>query len=83
MDSVKKAVIAAVDPLAPRWIELSDKIHANPETNFKEYKASKWLTDAARELGCSVELGVGGIDTAFTAAYDSGKPGPAVGVIVE
>lgn len=83
MDSVKKAVIAAVDPLAPRWIELSDKIHANPETNFKEYKASKWLTDAARELGCSVELGVGGIDTAFTATYDSGKPGPAVGVIVE
>lgn len=83
MDSVKKAVIAAVDPLAPRWIKLSDKIHANPETNFKEYKASKWLTDAARELGCDVQLGVAGIDTAFTATYDSGKPGPAVGVIVE
>lgn len=83
MDSVKRAVVEAVEPLAPRWIELSDRIHANPETNYKEIKASAWLTNAARELGCTVERGVAGIETAFTATFDSGKPGPAVGVIIE
>lgn len=69
--------------MLPRWTALSDKIHANPETNFKEFKACKWLTEEFRSLGFRVETGVGGIETAFKAVYDSGKPGPTVGVIIE
>lgn len=83
MDSVKKSVLAAVDPIAPRWIALSEKIHANPETNYEEVKACGWLTEAASALGFSVEVGVADIPTAFIATYDSGKPGPAVGIIAE
>lgn len=68
---------------AAHWVELSDRIHANPETNFKEFKASGWLADELRTLGFEVETGVGGIATAFRATLDSGTPGPSVGFIME
>lgn len=83
MDIIKKNVLKAVDFSARRWIELSDKIHRNPETAFNEVKACKWLSDAARELGFHVEVGVAGIPTAFFATYDSKKPGPSIGIVVE
>ena len=83
MEDLKRAAVEAVEPLAPYWFELSDRIHANPEFNFNEYKASKWLCEAFEKLGFTAELGAGGIDTAFTAVLDSKKPGPSVGIIIE
>jgi amidohydrolase len=55
-------------------IELSLKIHANPELGFKEEKASGWLTDYLKKNGFQVEKGVGGLPTAFKAVYGNDKP---------
>lgn len=78
-----RAAWQRAEAVSPRWIELSDRIHANPETSFEEFKASSWLSEAFAGLGFSVETGVGGIRTAFRATLDSGKKGPSVGIIVE
>ncbi len=57
-----------------KLIELSLKIHANPELAFKEEKASNWLTSYLAENGFRVEKGTGGLHTAFKASYGTNKP---------
>ena len=39
-------------------IELSHRIHAQPELGFEEEKASSWLCESLTEAGFSVEKGV-------------------------
>ncbi|MGB4137171.1 MAG: M20 family metallopeptidase [Microbacterium sp.] len=53
-------------------IEMSHRIHANPETAFNEVRASGWLTDALGDAGFTVERGIAGLDTAFRATAGSG-----------
>lgn len=83
MNSLRQKMIEAVSEVVPTWIELSDRIHANPEYNYQEFKASRWLCEEFAKLGFSAELGVGSVETAFRAVYDSGRPGPSVGIIIE
>ncbi len=55
-------------------IELSLRIHANPELGLREEKASTWLTGYLEKNGFEIEKGVGGLPTAFKAVYGSGRP---------
>jgi amidohydrolase len=55
-------------------VDLSLRIHTNPELAFKEKKASDWLTSYLRGKGFQIEKGLGGLPTAFKAAYGTGKP---------
>lgn len=54
-------------------LDLSHRIHARPELGMEEEQACEWLSDALTGAGFTVERGVGGLDTAFSAR--SG-PGP-------
>ena len=71
---LKAEVSRQVEQQRQELIELSLKIHANPELGFKEEKASAWLTDYLARNGFQVENGIGGLTTAFKAAYGSSKP---------
>ena len=62
-------------------IELSLRIHANPELGFREEKASAWLTGYLEKNGFEIEKGVGGLPTAFKAVYGSG--GPVIALLAE
>jgi amidohydrolase len=63
---------------------LNKYIHDNPELAFKEYKAHDALTDFMRkQKGWHVTPSAYGMDTAWVAAFDSGKPGPVVSFNVE
>ena len=53
-------------------IELSHRIHANPELGFEEEKASAWLCEFLADAGFSVEREVGRMPTAFTARRGNG-----------
>ncbi len=53
-------------------IELSHRIHANPELGFEEVKASAWLCEYLDAAGFSVETGIGDLPTAFRARAGSG-----------
>jgi amidohydrolase len=55
-------------------IQLSLKIHDNPELGFEEEKASSWLTGYLEDGGFHVERGIVGLATAFRATYGRGSP---------
>lgn len=63
--------------------DICSYIFSNPELGLKEFKAQKILCDYLEENGFNVERGVGSLETAFIATYDSGKPGPTVALLAE
>lgn len=71
---LKAEVNRRVDIQRQELIELSLKIHANPELGFREEKASNLLVAHLTKSGFRVEKGVGGLPTAFKALYGDGKP---------
>jgi len=65
-------------------LELSHRIHANPEIRFQEKQASTWLCDALEGRGFTVERGVAGLPTAFRARLQGGAgAGPTIAVLAE
>jgi amidohydrolase len=74
LDDVKKRAIDEIEARRDELIELSLRIHANPETAFQEEKAAGWLTAYLEAEGFAVERGICQIDTAFRASYGSGRP---------
>jgi amidohydrolase len=67
-DAARDAIEAAREAL----IELSHRIHANPEPRFEEHKASGWLAEALSTAGFVVKTGVCDLPTAFVARAGSG-----------
>ena len=54
------AILAARDEI----LELSHRIHANPEPAFEERQAATWVADAVRRHGYEVEHPAGRLETA-------------------
>lgn len=79
----KAQVIAAVDSLAAQATELALNIHANPELSFEEVKSAAALIAPLRAAGFAIEEQLGGLQTAFRARFDSGKPGPTIALLAE
>ncbi len=79
---LKRRACAVVDQLAPRLIELSHRIHDNPEFQFEEVKASAWLAEFLGNEGLPVELGAAGMPTAFFGKKRGGD-GPTVALVAE
>jgi amidohydrolase len=69
----KAAARERIEGARERLLDLSHRIHAEPELGLEEEKACAWLADELTAAGFSVERGVGGLSTAFSAR--SG-PGP-------
>ena len=67
-DAARDAIEAAREAL----IELSHRIHANPELRFEEQKASGWLAEALSTAGFVVKTDVCDLPTAFVARAGSG-----------
>ena len=53
-------------------IEMSHRIHANPEVGWEEEKASAWLSEYLDGAGFQVEKGVCDLPTSFVARSGSG-----------
>ena len=64
-------------------LALSDDICTHPEVGYKETRSVEKLAEALRKHDFSVEIGVGGFDTAFLARFRGGSGRPNMGVIVE
>jgi amidohydrolase len=71
---LKARVIAEVDAHRDELIELSLRIHSNPETGFKERKASRWLTEYLEGQGFRVERRFCRLPTAFRATAGEARP---------
>ncbi len=81
LEQLKQQVIARVDFYRNELIELSDRIHSNPEVAFKEEKAYAWLTEYLKKNSFDVQKGSKKLKTAFKAVY--GVERPAVGLLAE
>src|SRR5690606_14119778 len=67
----------------PALIELSHRIHANPEIRLEEVLASGTLCDELTARGFEVDRGVAGLPTAFKAVKRGRPGGPRVAVLCE
>ena len=74
IEKLKATVSDEVDVLRSELVELSLRIHQNPEIAFEEVKASAWLAEYLEQKGFAVERGICQLPTAFRATYGSGKP---------
>ncbi|MGI6215486.1 MAG: M20 family metallopeptidase [Christensenellales bacterium] len=79
----KKSIDNTIESVKNQLFEMADSIFDNPETSFKETYASKLLSDAFKEKGFDVKLGLGSLNTAFRAEYKQGEGGPKIGLLCE
>ncbi len=63
-----------IDEKAGFFTGLSDKIWDKPELSLKELEATEHYCAALSELGFKVQRGLGGMNTAFSGSWGSGRP---------
>lgn len=71
-----------VDTLMPLLLDVSGKIHAQPELAFQEHKSAALLADTAEREGLAVTRAAFGLDTAFSAEFGA-TSGPRIAVLSE
>ncbi len=71
---LKQRAAAEVDRRRKELIDLSLRIHANPEIAFEEHKSAAALAEFLEANGFVVESGICEISTAFRASVGSGEP---------
>jgi aminobenzoyl-glutamate utilization protein B len=77
----KTAILAGLDAQYDRYRDIAHTLWENPELGYLETQSAQLLQDALATEGFSVEAGVAGIPTAFTATFGSG--GPVIGILGE
>ncbi len=80
MDHSKDA-IKYIEENSDKYIDISHKIWGYAELSLKEYKSAALYTEALRAEGFDVSENLGGIPTAFSGSFGSGKP--VIGVLAE
>jgi aminobenzoyl-glutamate utilization protein B len=79
----KQQLMAVIKQMESELFLLSDFIFQHPEQGFHEVQAVKLLTDFLSKQGFAVEVGYGGLSTAFRAVYQQGSGGPCIGLLCE
>jgi len=81
----KARLAAAVEAARGEILDLSHRIHANPEPAFEEVKAATWVAEVLARHGFVVEHPAGSLGTAIRATRRGGKPGtgPRIGILAE
>ncbi|MBI5235207.1 MAG: M20 family metallopeptidase [Deltaproteobacteria bacterium] len=74
MDSLSKRFLEEADRLEGLITGMSDAIYRTPELGLKEFKTSGLMQGSLKSAGFSVEAGIAGLPTAFSAAFGSGSP---------
>lgn len=72
MNDVREAAASTVQGDASRLIQLSEQLHANPETAWEEHRSARWVAESLSEAGFDVIPAYLGLETAFLATYGSG-----------
>jgi len=75
----KKEVIAGMDGRAKEAQVMVDQVFSFAELGFQETETSAYLTGILEKNGFTIERGIAGIPTAWTAKWGNGKPVIALG----
>ncbi len=81
----KARIAAAVDASRDEILDLSHRIHADPETAFEEHHAAAAVAEVLARHGFEVELPAGTLATAIRAVRRGGRggDGPRIGILAE
>jgi aminobenzoyl-glutamate utilization protein B len=79
LEALKKELAVEIDGMKAFSAEMNDMVFSFGELGFQEEETSRYLTDILRKNGFTVQMGIGGIPTAWTATWGNGKPKIAVG----
>ncbi len=84
-DARKARIAAAVEAERALIVDLSHRIHANPEPAFEEVQAATWIAEILRDRGFTVEHPAGTLATAIRATFPGGRggDGPRIGILAE
>jgi amidohydrolase len=78
----KQHIISEIDKRADNLWEISSAIYDDPEIAFKEFNACKLITESLKSVGYFIEIGIGGLETAFRATIGN-DTGPSVAILAE
>ena len=81
MNTEKQAALAAIEQKKDLLAQVSDSIWGFAELSLQEYKSAALLCDVMEKEGFTVEKGICGIETAFSASFGYGKP--VIGILAE
>ena len=83
--AAKARLAAAVEAARDEILDLSHRIHADPEPAYEESHASSWVADALRRHGFDVEYPAGSLATAIRATRRGGRGGasPRIAILAE
>jgi len=79
----KQEAIASVDGMYGLAQQMVDSVFSFGEIGFQEHETQRYLTAILEREGFTVQRGVAGIPTAWTASFGSGKPVIALGSDVD
>lgn len=74
---------AIVAEIVPEALDLSHRVHANPEIAYQERQASAWTAELLERHGFEVSAPAGGLETAFVARRVGARPGPVIAFLGE
>ena len=75
----KKEVRASIDGMYDLAQQMVDSVFSFSELGFQEVETERYLTAILEKEGFTIQRGVAGIPTAWTARFGSGKPVIALG----
>jgi amidohydrolase len=79
----KNEIMRALEALRPELVHMSDFIFDHPEVGFQEVQAAQLLSGYLQDQGFQLEMGYGGLPTAFRATHQNGSGGPRIGLLCE
>jgi amidohydrolase len=81
----KTRLAEAIEAARDEILDLSHRIHADPEPAYEEVHASAWVAEALTRHGFEVEHPAGSLATAIRAVRRGGRGGdrPRVGILAE
>ena len=74
-------VLAAVEAERESALAAMRFVHEHPELGHEERECAAYLASVLERGGYEVERGLAGMETAFRAAFQSARPGRAVGLV--
>jgi len=80
---MKDAILRTADEARNELLELSHRIHDNPELGMQEHHAVQWQSEVLRRHGFEVQTPYGGLETAYRATFHGKSIGPHVAFLAE
>ena len=82
-EDLRSRMLETVEMHLPELKKIRDYLYENPEVGGTEAKASALLEDTLKKHGFQVDGTFHKIPYCFRAVFDSGKPGPSIGLTAE